>query len=157
MEMRTPTFQGNPGIAVERTKQEDAEEWCKAYLQAFYGNLELFNPTLEIIRRSMKQEGVTFVSARIEKSIVGTLVMYKKQDVFGVYCVGTVSRFRKKGVANTMMEFANDVSRDARATMILQTMLSDKVEDLYIKLGLVPVYRKEVFAQQDDHRHHLHS
>jgi GNAT superfamily N-acetyltransferase len=148
MEMRAPSFRSNPEVAVERTKQEDAEEWCEAYLQAFYGNLELFSPTLEIVRRSMKQEGATFVSARIAKSIVGTLVMYTKEGVLGIYCVGTRPRFRKKGVANTMLAFANDVSRHAGATMILQTMLSDRVEGLYIKLGLVPVYRKEVFARQ---------
>jgi ribosomal protein S18 acetylase RimI-like enzyme len=153
MEMRSPSFQSNPDVLVERAREEDSREWCEAYLQSFYGSLELIEPTLEIVQRSMGKEGVSFVMARIGMSVAGTLVMYRKQDVLGVYCVGTVPRFRRKGVANTMLEFAQNVSRDAGATMILQTMLSDGAEGLYIKMGLVSVYRKEIFARKE----HPHS
>ena len=145
MEMRKPSFQVNPEIKVELTKKEEVKEWCEAYLQSFYGDLELLGPSLEIVRRCMKRKEINFVSAKYEESTVGTLATYKSQDVVGVYCVGTTPRFRKKGVANTMMRFANDISSDD-GTLILQTMLSDGLEDFYQKMGLVKRYAKEVFS-----------
>jgi predicted GNAT family acetyltransferase len=148
MEMRRPSFQVNHEIRVGVTREEEAKEWCEAYLQSFYGDLELLTPTLEIVLRSMKRKAISFVSAKYEESVVGTLVTYRSQDVVGVYCVGTIPGFRKKGVANTMMQFANDISSDV-GTMILQTMLSDGLEDLYQKMGMAKSYAKEVFMGRD--------
>ena len=147
MEMRKPSFQVNSEISVEVIKPVDVKKWCEAYLWSFYGDLELLSPTLEVVRKSMESRNVSFVSALHERSIVGTLAMYKSREIVGIYCVGTMPSFRKMGVANTVMRFASDISKEAGATMILQTMLSDNVERLYLKMGLVERYGKEVYER----------
>ena len=147
MELRKPSFQVNPEISVEVTRPPDAKKWCEVYLRSFYGDLQLLSPTLEVVRKSMESRNVSFVSALHERSIVGTLAMYKSREIVGIFCVGTMPSFRKMGVANTVMRFASDISKEMGATMILQTMLSDNVERLYLKMGLVASYRKEVYEQ----------
>ncbi len=147
MEMHQPTFRVNDEIEVVTVEPAYLRQWSETYLLSFYGETGLLNFVLRIARRIAKRKEVSLVLAKHRGSIVGTLALCDSQDVIGAYCVGTVPAFRSKGVANAMIHFAYDFSRNAGRRLILQTMLSDGAEGLYVRMGLRRRYLKSVFTR----------
>ncbi len=147
MEMREPSFHVNDEIEVVTVEPAYLTQWCETYLLSFYGETGLLNSVLRIARKIAKRKEVSLVLAKHRGSIVGTLALFESQDVIGAYCVGTLPAFRSRGVATEMMCFAYDFSRSAGRQLILQTMLSDRVEGLYAKMGLQRRYLKRVFTR----------
>ena len=66
---------------------------------------------------------------------------------YAVYCVGTRRDWRGKQIASTMLDFSHRQAVEEGRTLILQTILSDSVEGLYLKLGFRRAYMKELFVK----------
>ena len=63
----------------------------------------------------------------------------------GVYCVGTVTQKRKKGVATKMMKHAEERARSVGCqNLTLQTIVSDGTTPFYLNLGYKVEFDRDI-------------
>jgi N-acetylglutamate synthase-like GNAT family acetyltransferase len=148
MEVESPSFKTNPNLTIEMGIDDKLESWADVYLSAFYGSNELIDPVLAILKRISKNKEVSLVLASKDRKPAGCLALFRSQTMLGVYCVGAVPSMRDAHVASTILDFSNKLAKSEGRRLILQTMLSDSVELLYVKLGFRRVYLKELFARR---------
>jgi len=127
---------------VEIGPASSARQWSRAYLLSFYGELGLLTAVANVVRRVMSSDSATLLEARRDRKVAGVLAIYRTPRLAGVYCVGTVPGFRRRGIAGMLLGRANEIASSERRTLILQTLTSDKAEQFYLKRGFTPLYRK---------------
>ena len=147
MELETPSFGVNPGLTLELGIRDGLDRWAEVYLRAFYGDTRLMKPVLSVIERMGTNKEAGLMLASMGERPVGVLAVFRSPGTMGVYCVGTLPEARKEHVASTMLEFCGRLAVSEGRKMILQTILSDSVEGLYMKLGFRRVYTKELFVR----------
>jgi ribosomal protein S18 acetylase RimI-like enzyme len=65
----------------------------------------------------------------------------------GIYCLGTVSSFRGRGVAKEMIKSASKVSlQHGTDYLFLQSFSKEGFTKLYKKIGFELLYKKKVYA-----------
>lgn len=151
MELDTPSFEANTKLVVEVAVADSLKQWAEVYLEAFYGNVELIDAVLDVLKKVSRNRDTTLVLARLDKRPVGVLALFRSPGVAGVYCVGTIPGARGEHVASTILAFANKLAAAEKRRLILQTILSDSVEPLYLKLGFRRLYLKELFVGEMTH------
>ncbi len=147
MEVEEPSFELNGELALITGAKDELQRWAEAYLRSFYGDMKLLEKVIGILERVSRDKDTSLVLAQLEEKPAGVLALHRTEGLLGVYCVGTVPEMRGKHVASTMLDFANRLAKDEGRKLILQTILSDLVEPLYVKLGFRRAYTKELFVK----------
>lgn len=70
----------------------------------------------------------------------GCAALYTKNGVTGLYCLGTVSQLRGRGVANDILKTVSS------GDLFVQTLGSGRLLPLFQKAGFVVVYTKKIYA-----------
>lgn len=148
MELETPSFETNTKLVAEVATADNLSQWANVYLRAFYGSTELIDVVLATLERVSRNKDATLVLAGLNEEPVGGLALFRSPGVVGVYCVGTIPEARGEHVASTLLAFANTLAVAEKRKLILQTILSDSVESLYVKLGFRRLYLKELFVRE---------
>ncbi len=136
------------GINCRIVRKENLDDWCKAYLSAFYGEHSLLKSVLVSVKKALKEGRTRLVLAEVGGRPAGTLAIHRRGHFSGVYCVGTVPQFRGRGVATSMLRRARDIAERDETTMLLQTFLSDSFENFYFRRGFKRVYSKSVLLKK---------
>ena len=71
---------------------------------------------------------------------VGCAALFNKNGVTGLYCLGTISQQRGRGLASDMLNSA--ISEN----LFLQTLGSEELLPLYKKAGFVVAYTKKIYS-----------
>ncbi len=135
------------GMTIKIVRGEDLDDWCKAYLSAFYGEHSLLKSVRASVKKALKEGRTKLVLAEVGDRPAGTLAIYRRDHYSGVYCVGTVPQFRGRGVATSMLRRARDIAESDGTTMLLQTFLSDSFENFYRDRGFKRIYSKSVLLK----------
>jgi N-acetylglutamate synthase-like GNAT family acetyltransferase len=79
----------------------------------------------------------------------GCCALFINQGIMGLYCLGTVSKFRCRGVARKMISssFEYTVENDLKC-LFLQTFESQDLFEFYRKSGFRLAYRKRVYEKR---------
>lgn len=122
-------------------------EWVKTYMASFD-----IAPRFEqeVFRRSKTslKKGCTLYLAKIRGEPAGTLLSYYEDGVAGIYCVGTLPKFRGIGVASKMLEVAiKDSEKRGDHMQCLQNLEGDKVREFYELRGFETVFVKRVYRK----------
>lgn len=134
---------------IRRVSSDRVSEWSRAYLLSFYGSETLTPAVTPIAHRLVNNRAATLLEAELNGSVAGVLALFRTQRLAGVYCVGTVPLFRRRGVAGALMARAGEIASSEGRRMILQTLKSDGAEAFYSKRGFVPAYRKAFVRQEN--------
>ena len=124
------------------------ENWSRAYLSAFYGDLGLMPVVTKIVRRLKGSDATTLLEARLGGQVCGVLAIYRSSELAGVYCVGTVQRFRGRGVAEALLVGARQIASSEGRTLFLQTLRSEGTEEYYVRRGFRVLYRKVLMRKK---------
>jgi len=143
-----PSFEINPDLKIEEvTEKERVGDWADVYLDAFYGESVQLKPVMGALRRVVGTKESTLLVGTIGGRPVGVLALHRTGKVCGVYCVGTRRDWRGKHIASTLLDFSHKQAVEEGRRLILQTILSDSVEGLYLKLGFRRAYMKDLFVK----------
>jgi GNAT superfamily N-acetyltransferase len=134
------------GISVN--SRPSAGSWTRAYLESFYGGQELAPSVAPIVRRLPETRGVTLLEATIDHEAAGVLALFRTEGLAGVYCVGTVPRRRRLGVAATLLARAKEMADAEGRSLVLQSLASDGSERYYLDRGFVNLYTKLMYARE---------
>jgi hypothetical protein len=149
MEIEEPSFELNPDLKIEKVAgKEGVTDWVGVYLDAFYGESSQAKAVTGVIQRVVgAEETTTLLVGTIDGRPAGALALHRTDKVCGVYCVGTRRDQRGKHIASTMLDLAHRQAEEEGRKLILQTILSDSVEGLYLKLGFRRAYMKDLFVK----------
>lgn len=126
-----------------------SEDWSRAYLKSFYGDERLMPVVTRIVRRLQRAREATFLEARLEGQVAGVLAIYRTKGLAGIYCVGTLPRFRRRGVAGALTARAKEIATKEGRKLILQTLESDGAEPFYTARGFRKLYRKNLMVKEN--------
>jgi GNAT superfamily N-acetyltransferase len=137
-------------IKVEQTKDVDA--WNRAFVKSFGIPPGWLSELERRVRMSLDNRSTILIIAK-EKNLMeasGCLLMHiDPKDHLGVYCVGTIPERRSHGVARSMMAKAQEyASKNNCTTMLLQTLKSDGVTPMYLKMGFDLIFERDVLQLQ---------
>jgi Acetyltransferase (GNAT) domain len=147
MEIDEPYFEVNPGLKIEQVTGDAVKDWTDVYLDAFYGESSQSKAVTGAVQRAAKTGETTLLVGTMDGKPVGVLALHRTDKVCGVYCVGTRRDQRGKHIASTMLDFSHRQAVEEDRRLILQTILSDSVEGLYLKLGFRRAYMKDLFVK----------
>lgn len=130
---------GLPGLAI----------WNKACYRAFAPRgVSEFESLTEKTRalRNMGEAGSWYLATH-QGQAVGTAIRYQGQGAAIVMAVGTDPRWRGRGIATALMQaIVADHSRQGHGFLFLDTQPGGNAERLYLQLGFVPAYVREVYG-----------
>jgi GNAT superfamily N-acetyltransferase len=147
LELGRPSFNTNDSIAVRAVKSSSQQDWSRAYLQSFYGDTKLLPHVKRIVKRLSGLRDVVLLEAALRGRTAGVLAVQRSKGLAGVYCVGTLPRFRRMGVAGTLITAAGRIAEEEGRRLILQTLESDRAETFYLRGGFRKLYAKKVLSR----------
>jgi N-acetylglutamate synthase-like GNAT family acetyltransferase len=141
--------EGQYGRPVKIEVHMESELWVMIFCEAF-SVPEWRLETSKIIKQNIG----TFVLAiaRLPDSgniPVGCMLLYKYQDVTGLYCLGVLNRYRLQGIATKLIEYAASSMRLMNTkNLIVHSLASENTIDLYKKFGFELVQVKTIFVKR---------
>ena len=148
MTVMAATGKRNDAAGVEVGRAKSAEVWAEAYLKAFYDDLGLLPTVRRIVKPLLGNGSTTLFEAKLDGEVAGTLAAYRTERMLGVYCVGTVPGFRRRGVADALLARARELALTEGRTVILQSLESDGVVTFYLRRGFRVQYRKVLMTKK---------
>lgn len=131
-------------IEVDFVDKNDLNEWIEVFCRSF-DSVKIRDEVTTIISKQFKK--ITLLLANYylnqEKYPAGCCLLYEKNEIIGLYCLGTTQQFRRKGIARELISKAVQIAKSkGHNSMIVQTLIEEKYEDFYKKLGFKPIYKK---------------
>ena len=81
------------------------------------------------------------------KYFAGCCLLYEKKESIGLYCLGTIQHFRRKGVARELIASAVRIAKNNdHNLLIVQTLTKERYEEFYKKLGFRTIYEKMLYS-----------
>ena len=75
------------------------------------------------------------------------VALYEKNSMLGLYCLGTIPEYRKKGLAKSLINYAlNQVIDKNLDFLMLETYARDNLLKFYSDLGFERMYEKKVYT-----------
>ena len=137
-----------PGAQHPISSSSDPREWTLAYLQSFYGGEDLARVIQPKVASLMGSKGVTLLQARVGGETAGVSALFRTRGLMGVYCVGTVPKFRRQGVATALLVRAKEIAASEGRALVLQTLASDGAVAFYRARGFARLYSKVVLEKK---------
>jgi len=135
-------------VKVASAEAGDLDKWSEVYLNSFYGGLGLKRAVTEIVESLHRMSEVVLLTGKIGGRFAGTMALYRTHALLGVYCVGTLPEFRRRGVATGLLEAAHGIAKSEGRRLILQSILSDGYESFYTNLGFKRLYLKTLLRKE---------
>ena len=81
------------------------------------------------------------------KYLVGCSLLYEKKESIGLYCLGTIQPFQRKGVARELIASAVRIAKNnGHNLLIVQTLTKEGYEEFYKELGFRTIYEKILYS-----------
>jgi len=90
---------------------------------------------------------VSYLDTNDERIPGGCVALFVKHNLMGIYCLGTVSTFRGKGLSKTMIKTSLSIARAQGLNLLfLQTFDNDGLSGFYKKFGFDVIYEKRIYT-----------
>lgn len=122
--------------------------WSTIYVSSFEEDPRLLGAVKRIAASLLANPAVKLLVATYEGKPSGVTALYTSGRITGAYCVGTIKEKRRRGVATTLLGYAEHQARSTGTHLVLQTFESDGVEGFYLNLGFKRLYTKNVWVQK---------
>ncbi len=133
---------------VDLADKNHLNEWIDVFCRSF-DSVRIRNEVTTIISKQSKKLTLLLANYYLnqEKYPAGCCLLYEKNERIGLYCLGTIQHFRRKGIARELISNAVKMAKNkGYNTMIVQTLIEERYEDFYKKLGFKPIYKKMLYT-----------
>jgi GNAT superfamily N-acetyltransferase len=148
MQLGQLQFRKATELKVKQGQDVETTDWAATYALSFYGNLTLQRPVARIVDRLAEEPSVVLVSGEKDGRTLGVLAAFRTIGLLGIYCVGTRRENRGLGVAGSMIHAASKIALAEGRLLVLQTIVSDMVEDFYARGGFRRLYLKHLMRRE---------
>jgi len=96
---------------------------------------------------SILKNSLSLAEYYVDQSHSSCMVLYEKNSILGLYCLGTIPSRRKQGSASSMIDFAlHEVHSRGLEFLMLETYERDNLSKFYSNLGFENIYSKKIFT-----------
>ncbi|MDE1770141.1 MAG: GNAT family N-acetyltransferase [Thaumarchaeota archaeon] len=115
--------------------------WTEIFCEA-YDCPEWAGPVNSILKNSLSS-----VDYYVDESHSSCMALYEKDSILGLYCLGTIPRRQRKGMAASLIDFAlHEVNSRHLEFLMLETYEQDNLSKFYSNLGFENLYDKKIFT-----------
>jgi GNAT superfamily N-acetyltransferase len=135
-------------IEIEEVDKHDLDEWIDIFCNSF-DSLSIKNEVTSIISKHYRKLALFVARYNLNQRMypVGCCLLFEKNNNIGLYCLGTIQHFRKKGVARQLIGNAIKIAKDNDYnTLVVQTLTEEKYDEFYKKLGFRTIYEKMLYS-----------
>ena len=123
-------------------------DWIDVFCRSF-DSMQIKNEVTTIISQHYKKLTLLIANYNIDglRNPAGCCLLFEKNKTLGLYCLGTISQFRRKGVARELISNAAKMAKNkGYDSIILQTLTKERSEEFYKRLGFKTVYKKMLYT-----------
>ena len=127
--------------------QHESELWVRVFCDTF--SVPTWKDEVDKIIKRNKSNLALIIAHISEKpnNPVGCMLLYKFHNITGLYCLGTLKPFRRKGIATGMIRFAVASERLMDSEyLIVHSLANENTINIYRNLGFEIVQVKAIFA-----------
>lgn len=129
-------------LPVHHIAKKDSLLWTEIFCKS-YDCTEWTDEVNSIVRNSVSQIEY-LVDSDYNASCVA---LYEKNSILGLYCLGTIPEYRKKGLGKSLINYAlNQVKRRSLDFLMLETYGRDDLTEFYSNLGFEKIYEKKIYV-----------
>ena len=135
-------------IEIEEVDKNNLEEWIDIFCDSF-DSLGIKNEVTSIISKHYRKLTLFVARYNLNQGTypAGCCLLFEKNNNIGLYCLGTIQHFRRKGVARQLIENAIKIAKDNDYnTLVMQTLTEEKYDEFYRKLGFRTIYEKKLYT-----------
>lgn len=134
----------SPDIRNKRVERSNIDEWIDVYCTSFE-----FGKYREEIRRVICNsfERLHLYLAYVGNSPAGCASLFEKNSFLGLYCLGTLPKYRRAGIATALISIATNVAKERDLRLLVQSFKSGEFISYYIKRGFTQIYTKNVYTK----------
>jgi GNAT superfamily N-acetyltransferase len=137
-------LQHSPDIAIDKVDKNKVQEWIDVYCSSF----DCYSWKDEIERIiSNSFDSFQLYIAYVKKTSAGCMILFEKNSLLGLYCLGTLARYRRAGVATALISIAAEMVKANGLKLFLQSLNADGLVGYYVKRGFTPIYTKEIYTK----------
>lgn len=127
---------------VHHITRKDSLLWTEVFCKS-YDCLDWTGEVNSIVRNSISDIEY-LVDSEYNASC---MALYEKNSMLGLYCLGTIPEFRKKGLARSLINYALNLVKDKNLDfLMLETFARDNLLQFYSNLGFEQIYEKKVYT-----------
>ncbi|UCD57876.1 MAG: GNAT family N-acetyltransferase, partial [Candidatus Hydrogenedentota bacterium] len=153
LEKVSTALKRNRAVRVERLGERSLDAFSNILLKAFDTPSDMVATVVSIFRhtvpRALEHRGAVLYLAFLGSEPVGTLYLFSKGSVGGLYNLAVKQSARRQGVATTLMLHAIEDSQAAgNTTLCVQTRVGSFQERFFERLGFRTVARRKRAVQK---------
>jgi GNAT superfamily N-acetyltransferase len=134
----------NPNIHVEKIGMDLLSAWVDIFCKSFDA-LDWKSEVHRILRTHFN--ALTLLIGYINQVPAGCALLFNKNRVNGLYCLGTIDSFRHQGIAGKIVKASLDLAKNSsNSFLICQAFTNEGFTEFYKKLGFQLVYKKKIYA-----------
>jgi ribosomal protein S18 acetylase RimI-like enzyme len=127
--------------------EENIAVWILTYMKSFDIGESFKIEVSKRAKKCLENKDCILYIARVGGEPVGTSLTYIEANTAGFYCIGTIPKFRGRGIASQMLEIAIRDARKQSDLLCLQNLEIDNVKSFYEKRGFETVFVKKVYQR----------
>jgi GNAT superfamily N-acetyltransferase len=137
-----------PNVKILPVGLDNLNLWIDTFCRSF-GVLdmkaEIAKLSLKILKHSILIIAISQFRGHVRP--LGCCALFENSGGMGLYCLGTLSEHRHKGVATALIKACLDISRqNGYDCVFVQTLAKEGLEKFYLELGFKQVYEKAIFV-----------
>ena len=135
-------------IEIDVIDKNHLYNWIDVFCRSFY-SVHIKDEVTNIISKHHQKFTLLVAHHNLDqvKRFVGCCLLYEKKESIGLYCLGTIQHFRRKGVARKLIASAVRIAKNnGHNLLIVQTLTEEGYEEFYKKLGFRTIYEKMLYS-----------
>ncbi len=133
-------------VEVRRVDSESINLWTAVYAESFEVSK---SQTQEYTKRTglaFLRSDTDFFLAFVDGKVAGCASLYSKDRVGGIYFLGILAEFRRRGIASKLLKVVAKRSEERHNTsLILQTLRQSGLKEFYSKNRFKKTYTKSIY------------
>jgi len=131
-------------IVIEKIDRNKIDEWVDLFCSSF--DAEDWREEI-VYRISNSFNMLQLYVAYVKSSPAGCVALFTKNSLFGLYCLGTLAKYRRTGVAAALISASADIAKNNDLKLFLQSFKADGLINYYVKRGFTQIYTKEIYTK----------
>lgn len=135
-------------IKIDVIDKNHLYNWIDVFCRSF-DSIHIKDEVTNIISKHYKKLTLLVAHHYLDqvKYFAGCCLLYEKKESIGMYCLGTIQHFRRKGVARELIASAVRIAKNNdHNLLIVQTLTKEGYEEFYKKLGFRTIYEKTLYS-----------
>ena len=145
MKDRPPTLQIKR-VETDKEMHSFIDVFDAAYAMGKDGKVYL-ESLFDAFKKKHKNVEIFHYLGKVDDKPVSIASVYISKDVAGIYNVGTIPSYTKRGLGGALSRIAiSEAVKHKVRRLLLQTELESEAERLYLKLGFKPAFSGEIWS-----------